>query len=69
MDCVRHEETLKSHEKRIGKLEIADAEIRVEIKNLIKNINSLTSWIKALVLLGGSTLVGFFIWYIQTIGR
>ncbi|MBO8161345.1 MAG: hemolysin XhlA family protein [Thermosipho sp. (in: Bacteria)] len=60
---------LDDHEIRIRKLEINDAEMGQKIQNLIDKIDNLTGWLKALVLLGISTLVGFFIWYIQNLGR
>ncbi|PAB61310.1 hemolysin XhlA family protein [Anaeromicrobium sediminis] len=69
--CSRHEdvnEALKEHEKRIHDLEIKDAEMGEKIRNLIEKLDSLTNWIKALVMLGGTSLVGFFFWYIQNIG-
>lgn len=70
--CERHEEIIEKlddHEGRIRKLEISDAEMGEKIKNLIEKIDNLTSWIKALVMLGATSLVGFFVWYIQNLGR
>lgn len=70
--CDRHSEVvgqLKGHEERILALEISDAKQREQIKNLCKELSNLTSWIKALVVTIIGSLVTFFIWYIQTIGR
>ena len=70
--CDRHSEVtgqLKIHEERITALEISDAKQREQIKNLCKELQNLTSWIKALVVTIIGSLVTFFIWYIQTIGR
>ena len=70
--CNRHDEVvgqLKIHEGRILALEISDAKQKEQIKNLCKELSNLTSWIKALVVTIIGSLVTFFIWYIQTIGR
>ncbi|MCT4566151.1 MAG: hemolysin XhlA family protein [Maledivibacter sp.] len=68
--CDRHHEVvsrLDDHEKRIGNLEINDAKMSEKIENLIEKLDSLTTWIKALVMLGITSLVGFFFWYVQSI--
>ena len=57
------------HESRITKLEIADSEIFAKIDNLIKSVNSLVGWIKSLVVTLLVALLGFFVWYVQSIGR
>ena len=70
--CNRHDEVagqLKIHEERILALEISDAKQKEQIKNLCKELSNLTSWIKALVVTIIGSLVTFFIWYIQTMGR
>ncbi|SNR95215.1 hypothetical protein SAMN05446037_100254 [Anaerovirgula multivorans] len=71
MLCERHgeiTEDIKDHEKRISKLEISDATMNEKLTTLFKKIDELTTWIKALVMLGGTTLLGFFFWYIQGLG-
>jgi hypothetical protein len=71
MSCERHYEIvekLDDHERRIVQLEINDARTGEKIQSLIEKIESLTTWIKALVMLGATSLVGFFFWYIQSIG-
>lgn len=67
MDEMR--ETVKDHERRIVALEKADAEFAIRLENLVEKIESLTSWIKALVLSIVATGVGFIIWYIQSLPR
>ncbi|QEK12566.1 hypothetical protein FQB35_15535 (plasmid) [Crassaminicella thermophila] len=72
MVCERHEEIvnrLNNHADRIKQLEINNAKTGEKITSLIEKLENLTSWIKALVMLGGTTLLGFFFWYIQNIGR
>jgi len=68
---VREEvkDQLRDHEKRIIALEKADAEFAIRLQNLIEKIDSLTSWIKALVVSIIGTGVGFIIWYIQSLPR
>lgn len=67
MDEIK--ETVKEHERRIVALEKADAEFAIRLENLIEKIDSLTSWIKALVISILGTGVGFVIWYIQSLPR
>jgi hypothetical protein len=70
--CSVHEEVkdqLRDHEKRIIALEKADAEFAIRLQNLIEKIDSLTGWIKALVVSIVGTGVGFIIWYIQSLPR
>ena len=70
--CLAHEELrdqLRDHEKRIVALEKADAEFAIRLNNLLEKIESLTSWIKALVVSIVGTGVGFIIWYIQSLPR
>lgn len=72
MLCERHgeiAEVQKDHEKRISKLEISDATMNEKLTTLFKKIDELTTWIKALVMLGATSLIGFFFWYVQNIGR
>ena len=67
MDEIK--ETVKDHERRIVALEKTDAEFAIRLENLIEKIDSLTSWIKALVVSIITTGVGFIIWYIQSLPR
>lgn len=77
MVCERHEEVMEcldDHEDRIKYLELADTETKVEVRNLIKQVEKLVTtiekfmsnlWKGALAVAG--TGVGFIIWYIQTL--
>tara|TARA_B100000965_G_C19329698_1_gene642455 strand:+ start:344 stop:562 length:219 start_codon:yes stop_codon:yes gene_type:complete len=68
--CDRHGEVisrLDDHEKRIGNLEVNEAKMGEKIENLIEKLDNLTSWIKALVMLGAASLLGFFFWYVQSL--
>lgn len=70
--CSVHEEVkdqLRDHEKRIIALEKSDAEFAIRLQNLIEKIDSLTGWVKALVVSIVGTGVGFIIWYIQSLPR
>ena len=70
--CEKHEEIceqLRDHEKRIVALEKADAEFAIKLQNLIEKIDSLTGWVKALIVSIIGTGVGFTIWYIQSLPR
>jgi len=70
--CHAHEELrdqIRDHEKRIVALEKANAEFAIRLQNLIEKIDSLTGWIKALVVSIISTGVGFILWYIQSLPR
>lgn len=71
MEGIRYEEInnrLNNYGERIKKLEISEARTGEKIESLIEKLDSLTNWIKALVMLGATSLVGFFFWYVQTIG-
>ncbi len=68
--CDAHmevKEQLKDHEKRITFLEKTDAEFAIRLDNLLEKIESLTSWVKWLVISIVTTGVGFIIWYIQSL--
>lgn len=70
--CGFHEdikEQIQEHEERIRMLEITNTRLAERIDNLCKEISSLTSWIKGLVIAFLTTLSGFFIWYIQSLPR
>lgn len=61
-----HETRINNHGDRIGKIENNQAEMTVKIDNLCNSLDSLTSAIKWLICFGMTTLVGFFIWAIQS---
>lgn len=64
-----HDIQLKDHGKRIGNLEKYQSRAEEQVKQLCQQIKSLVTamwWAMGLAI---STLIGFFIWYIQTLGR
>lgn len=63
------ERRLNNHSSRIDSLEQFRSSTEIEIKNLVEQIKSLVSTIKWFMGLTFTTLVGFFIWYIQQLGR
>jgi predicted nuclease with TOPRIM domain len=63
----RHDKRLDSHGNRLDCMERDNSALKAEIKNLCSNLKSLTDTLKAIIGLGGATLVGFFIWYVQKI--
>jgi len=64
-----HEDQLKDHDKRIGDLEKYQSRAEEQVSQLCKQIKSLVKAMWWAMGLAVSTLLGFFIWYIQTIGR
>lgn len=69
-ECEKKDEVIEKiyeHETRIRELEINEARISEKIEGLITKLDSLTNWIKALVMLGLTSLVGFLLWYIQNL--
>lgn len=64
----RHERRLNNHSERIDKLEQFESSTIVEIRNLIDQVKTLVNSIRWGMGLTITTLLGFFIWYIQRIG-
>lgn len=62
-----HEKRLNNHGDRIDKLEQYQSRTEVKIENLIDQIKSLVTTIKWAMGLTITTLLGFFIWYIQSL--
>jgi hypothetical protein len=58
-------EEVRDHGKRIVALEIRDAEQSVKIDNLVKSLNNLAGWIKALIITIFTASIGFFVWLMQ----
>lgn len=70
--CELHSEIreqIRDHEKRIIVLEKADAEFAVKLQNLIEKLDSLTTWIKWLIVTIAGTGISFIVWYIQSLQR
>jgi predicted nuclease with TOPRIM domain len=61
-----HDTRLNNHGNRLDKLEQDNASFKAELKNLCDNLKQLTGVLKALIGLGASALVGFFIYANQT---
>lgn len=62
-----HEKRLNNHGDRIDKLEQYKSSSEVEIRSLCEQIKSLVSTIKWSMGLLITSLVGFFIWYLQSL--
>lgn len=65
----RTERRLDSHSDRLRALEASDAKQTVLIEELVKKMDSLISWIKALLIAWATGVGGFVIWYIQSLPR
>lgn len=61
-----NENRINNHADRLDKLEQGQAEMKIEIKNLVKSLDSLTAALKWLIGLLGGSIVGFFFYAIQT---
>lgn len=64
-----HERWLGEHEKKIDRLDRSDATNTRVIDDLCKQIASQTKAIWGLVSAVGLSLLGFFIWYVQSFPR
>lgn len=62
---MEHTASIKDHDNRIDKLEQGQAEFRIQIENLCRNISSLTSVLKWGIGLIGGSFVTFFFYAIQ----
>lgn len=65
----RTEHRLNDHSERLRALETSDARQTVLIEELVKKMDSLISWIKALLVAWVTGVGGFIIWYIQSLPR
>lgn len=65
----RAEKRLNDHAERLRELEKSDARQTVLIEELVKKMDSLISWIKALLIAWATGMGGFIIWYIQSLPR
>ena len=66
-ELKRHTAWLGEHEKKIDHLERSDAVNTTQIENLTAAIGSQTKAIWGLVGTVLVTLLGFFVWYVQTL--
>lgn len=62
-----HERRLNNHGDRIDILEQYKSKSETEIKNLIEQIKSLISTMKWFIGMIMTAMLGFFIWYIQSL--
>ena len=65
----RHERRLNDHSKRIDVLEQFRSSTEAIMENLLKQIQSLIYNMRWFMGLMVGSLVSFFIWYIQQLGR
>jgi len=66
-ELTRHSSWLGDHEKKIDSLEKSDAKNTTQIDNLVQSMGGLTKALWGLVLTIAGALLGFVIWYIQSI--
>lgn len=62
-----HEKRLNNHGDRIDKLEQYKTKSETQIENLIEQIKSLVSTMKWFIGILMTSMIGFFIWYIQSL--
>jgi predicted nucleic acid-binding Zn-ribbon protein len=65
----KNDDRLNNHSERIKSLENYKSANEVEIRNLVEQIKNLVGTLKWMITSLVAMLAGFFIWYIQTIGR
>ena len=65
----RAEIRLNDHAERLRLLETSDARQSVMIEQLCEKLDSLISWMKALLIAWITGAGGFLIWYIQSLPR
>ena len=64
-----YKETLQDHEQRLRKLEDGSIRISERMESVCEKIESLTTWIKWLIITLCSVFLGFFVWYVQSLPR
>ena len=64
-----YRDTMQDHETRLRRLEESNIRLGERIESLCKELSSLTTWVKTLVAAMFTSLVGFFIWYVQNLPR
>ena len=63
------ERRLNNHSERIDKLEQFKSSTENELRNLVEQIKNLVATLKWMITTAIVSLLGFFIWYIQNLGR
>ena len=69
MKINEHDRKILELDKRMDENERKNAEFRIQVENLCKDIQSLTVTMRWFIGLLLGSMVGFFIWYVQNIGR
>ncbi len=64
----RHERRMNNHGERIDKIEQFQSRSETKVENLCEQIRSLVSTIRWALGVVISTLLGFFIWFVQNTG-
>lgn len=62
-----HDTRLNNHSERLDKIEQNQSRTDIKIENLCEQIKSLVTTIRWAMGLTVTTLLGFFIWYIQNL--
>ena len=63
------ERRINNHSDRIDKLEQFKSSTETELRNLVEQIKNLVATLKWMMATAFVSLLGFFIWYIQSIAR
>lgn len=64
-----HDTRINNHSERIDKLERYQSKTETQIVNLCEQIKSLVTTMRWFIGLIVGSMVGFFIWYVQQLGR
>lgn len=70
--CEAHEdikEQVQGLENRLRTLELDSIRLSERLDALCKELASLTSWVKGLIVTILTAMVSFFVWYIQNLPR
>lgn len=69
MKINEHDKKILELDKRMDENERKNAEFRIQVESLCKDIQSLTVTMRWFIGLLVGSMVGFFVWYVQNIGR
>ena len=64
-----YKEILQNHEGRLRRLEENCVRLGERMESLCEKLSILTSWIKTLIVVLLTGLVGFFFWYMQFLSK